>query len=74
MKIREENRNMFLLGAVTLCCTVLAGTFALFEPVSGSGQASEKQVAYSRAMESPTPEQVRVVGAPFAPNVNPRER
>lgn len=73
MRIREENRNVFLLGAVALCCTVLAGTLALFEPVSG--QAPEKQVADSRPMEAAAVEPVRVVGGtPFVPNTNPRQR
>ncbi len=63
---------MFLVGAVTLCCAVVAGMLALFEPVFG--QAPEKRLADSRPMEAATQEPVRVVGAPFVPNVNPRER
>ncbi len=63
---------MFLLGAVTLCCAVVAATLALFEPVFG--QAPEKQLTDSRPTEAATREPVRVVGAPFMPNVNPRER
>ncbi|WP_441236903.1 hypothetical protein [Bradyrhizobium sp. 930_D9_N1_4] len=63
---------MFLLGAVTLCCTLVAGTFTLLEPVVW--QPAEKQVAYSRAVDASAPEPVRVVGARFVPNVNPRER
>jgi len=78
MRIREENRNMFLLGTVAMCCTVMAGTLVLLEPVVG--QAPEKQVAGTRpiADRGPTqasaPEPVRVVGAPFVPNTNPRQR
>jgi hypothetical protein len=72
MRIKEENRDMFLLGAVALCCTVLAGAVALFEPVVG--QAPAKQVADIRPIEASALEPVRVVGAPFAPNTNPRER
>ncbi|MBW7971050.1 hypothetical protein [Bradyrhizobium sp. BR 10289] len=63
---------MFLLGAVTLCCALVAGTFALLEPVFG--RAPERQVAASRPVDVAPPAPVRVVGAPFAPNVNPRER
>lgn len=75
MRIREENRNMFLLATVTLCCAAVAGTLALVEPVLGP--APEKLVAERAAIDAPptaiqTP--VRVVGAPFEPNVNPRER
>ena len=61
---------MFLLAAVTLCCAVVAGTFTLLAPVFG--QAPERQVADSRPVDAGAA--VRVVGAPFVPNVNPRER
>jgi len=63
---------MFLLGAVTLCCAVVAGTLALLEPVFG--QAPQRQVADSRPIDAEAPAAVRVVGAPFVPNVNPRQR
>ena len=63
---------MFLLGAAALCCTVAAGTLALAAQVSG--QAPEKQIAENRAVDVAAPAAVRVVGAPFVPNVKPRER
>ncbi|RXT52354.1 hypothetical protein B5V03_04015 [Bradyrhizobium betae] len=72
MRIREENRNVFLLTTVTLCCVVVAGTLALFEPVLGQG--AEKQVADGRPTDASPQEPVRVVGARFVPNINPRER
>jgi hypothetical protein len=72
MRIREDNRNMFLLSTVTLCCGAVAGTFALFEPTPGLAPA--KQMAERAAGDVTAPAPVRVVGAPFAPNVNPRER
>ncbi len=72
MRISEENRNMFLLAAVTLCCGVLAGAVALFEPVPGPGPA--KQQTANAPIDVPAPTPVRVVGAPFEPNLNPRER
>jgi hypothetical protein len=75
MRIREENRNMFLLATVTLCCGVVAGTLTLLEPALGP--PPERLVAERATIEIPrTPVQtpVRVVGAPFEPNVNPRER
>lgn len=59
---------MFLLTTVTLCCAVVAGALAVLEPVFG--EPPEKQVADSR----PIDRSVRVVGAPFVPNVNPRQR
>lgn len=68
MRIREDNRNMFLLTTVTLCCAVVAGALAVLEPVFG--EPPEKQVADSRPIDG----SVRVVGAPFVPNVNPRQR
>ncbi|WP_407194232.1 hypothetical protein [Bradyrhizobium sp. STM 3566] len=75
MRIREENRNMILLATVTLCCSALAGTLALFEPVLGP--APEKRVAEGAVIDitrTSIQAPVRVVGAPFEPNVNPRER
>ena len=73
MQIREENRNIFLLAAVTLCCTVVAGTFELLEPAV-AGQAPEKWVAENRPIDAAAEVPVRVVGAPFVPNLNPRAR
>ncbi len=77
MRIREENRNAVLLTAVTLCCAVVAGTLALLEPVFGQDpekQGPEKQVADNRPIDATAEVPVRVVGAPFVPNVNPRRR
>ncbi|MDN4986321.1 hypothetical protein QY049_24505 [Bradyrhizobium sp. WYCCWR 13022] len=63
---------MVLLTTFTLCCAVVAGALAVLEPVLG--RAPEKQVADGRPMESASPASIRVVGAPFVPNVNPRQR
>ena len=63
---------MFLLAAVALCCAVVAGTLALFEPALGG--TPETEVADSRPIDSSTQASVRVIGAPFVPNVNPRQR
>lgn len=71
MRIREDNRNMFLLTTVTLCCAVVAGALAVLQPVFGA--PPEKQVADSRPVDSSAQASVRVVGAPFVPNVNPRQ-
>jgi hypothetical protein len=68
MKVREENRNMVLLMAVTLVSLGVAGIAALFEPTTAK-QESATSPAY---LADSTP--VRVVGAPFVPNTNPRER
>lgn len=73
MRIREENRNVFLLTMVALCCAVVAGTLALVEPIWG--HVPEKQVAVGRPVDAPAQAPIRVVGGtPFVPNVNPRER
>jgi hypothetical protein len=68
MRIREENRNIVRLAMVTLCCGALAGAIALFEPAPAKQQAQRAMIDVT----APTP--VRVVGAPFEPNLNPRER
>jgi len=77
MRIREDNRDMFLLATVALCCAGVAGALSVLEPVFG--EPSGKQVADSRPIDSrpineSTRGPVRVVGAPFVPNVNPRQR
>jgi len=80
MRIREENCNMVLLAAVTLSCLVVAGAAALVEPSPGS---ADQAVAENRAMDAARVvpavntvdrSDVRVVGTPFVPNVNPRQR
>ncbi|WP_208764382.1 hypothetical protein [Bradyrhizobium guangxiense] len=66
---------MFLLATVTLCCSALAGTLTLLQPMLEPAPA--RLGAERSAIDAPrTPVQtpVRVVGAPFEPNVNPRER
>ncbi|WP_324402842.1 hypothetical protein [Bradyrhizobium sp.] len=66
MRIREENRNMVLLATVTLFTAAFAGIMALINPPPAP---AESRPAY---LADQTP--VRVVGgAPFVPNVNPRE-
>ncbi|WP_246557084.1 hypothetical protein [Bradyrhizobium liaoningense] len=72
MLIREENRNMLLLATVTLCCGAVAGTVALFEQVPAP--IPSEQVAQRTAIDVTAQAPVRVVGAPFEPNVNPRQR
>jgi hypothetical protein len=78
MRIREENRNIFLLAAVTLFCGAVAGTVTLLEPVFGQGPEKvfpERQIADSRPVDATAQAPVRVVGGtPFVPNVNPRQR
>jgi hypothetical protein len=68
MRIPEENCNMLLLATVTLAGVIIAGGVALLEPAPARPPAAGKP-AY---LADSTP--VRIIGAPFAPNTNPRER
>jgi hypothetical protein len=83
MRIREENCNMILLAVVTFFSLAIAGGATLL------GFADNKLVRLAdrttgRVEEAPSPDKriiyvsdqppVRVVGAPFVPNTNPRER
>jgi len=54
MRIKEENRNMFLLATVTLCCSALAGTLTLFDPVLEPvpGPTPEKPAAERVAIDA----------------------
>lgn len=79
MKIREENCNMFLLAAVTVFTVIVAASASLVEPADKTpvrfaaraepAPAADKPVIY--VADQPA---VRVVGAPFVPNTNPRQR
>ena len=84
MKIREENCNMVLLGVVALCAVVIAGGASLVGPVEPKTAHFAERAAVP-AGQTPSPDNqkiiyvadqpsVRVVGAPFVPNTNPRER
>jgi hypothetical protein len=83
MRIREENCNMVLLAVVTCISVAVAGGASLL----GSGDTTSVRVADRTAGQIEQPRSpdngiiyigdqpsVRVVGAPFAPNTNPRER
>jgi hypothetical protein len=77
MKIREENCNMFLLAVVTVFTVVIAAGSSLVTPAdkapvrfaARADQATGKPIVY--VTDQPA---VRVVGAPFVPNTNPRQR
>jgi hypothetical protein len=81
MKIREENCNMFLLAVVTVFTVVIAASASLVGPVdkapvqfadrtsARAAPAADKPIVYVNDQPA-----VRVVGAPFVPNTNPRER
>ena len=73
---------MVLLGGVTLLSMAVAATAAWLEPASAASK-STPAFASSAAPPSSVEKQsvrladqapVRVIGAPFIPNTNPRER
>jgi hypothetical protein len=68
MKVREDNRNMVLLAAVALVSAVVAGGVALLD----SAPAPQPVASEPAYLADSTP--VRIVGSPFVPNTNPRER
>jgi hypothetical protein len=83
MRIPEENCNMVLLAAVTLVGVAVAGGAALIgESDTVPARLADRTPGYT--VRAPSPDQriinvsdqvpVRVVGAPFIPNTNPRER
>ena len=71
MRIPEENCNMLLLGAVTAFSVAAAGVVYVLEP----GPAPQPQAVQAVHVAEQTPiAPVRVIGTPFVPNTNPRER
>jgi hypothetical protein len=74
MRIREENRNMVLLGAVTLCCAAVSGTLALLGPAFWPESTAQSTTASRFVTVATQEEPVRVVGSPFVPNVDPHRR
>lgn len=83
MRIREENCDMVLLAVVTCIGVAVAGGASLL----GSGSSNAVRFAdQTTGVTEPAPRSdrriiyvndqppVRVVGAPFVPNTNPRER
>jgi hypothetical protein len=79
MKIREENCNMFLLAVVTVFTVVIAASSSLVGPTDKAPVRYAERAEQARAADKPIvyvtdQPAVRVVGAPFVPNTNPRER
>ncbi|MBR1124227.1 hypothetical protein JQ628_22055 [Bradyrhizobium lablabi] len=69
MRIPEENCNMVLLAAVTAISLAVAGIASVVEPEQPLRQA-EASKPVAPAEQTP----VRLIGTPFVPNTNPRER
>jgi hypothetical protein len=83
MRIREENCNMVLLAVVSCISVTVAAAASLL----GFGDTKPVRLADRAAIHAePAPPAdkgiiyvtdqppVRVIGAPFVPNTNPRER
>lgn len=68
MRIPEENCNLVLLVVVTAFTAAIAGGASLLQPAPARAVVKQLRVAD----REPAP--ARVVGAPFVPNTNPRER
>jgi len=68
MRIREENCNLILLVMVTVVSAMIAGGATLLGPAPSSPAMDKKPVFVADRTS------VRVIGAPFVPNTNPRER
>ena len=81
MRIREENCNVVLLAVVTLFAVAVAGGATLVGPTdSKAARLADRTTAPAqppsadKRIISVGDQPVRVVGAPFVPNTNPRER
>lgn len=79
MKIREENCNMFLLAVVTVFTVIVAASSSLVgatdkAPIRYAARAEQSPAADKSIVYVADQPAVRVVGAPFVPNTNPRER
>ena len=66
MRVREENCNMVLLAAVTLISALVA---VIVDWSEGPQTQAPKSAVSLRDQTS-----VRLVGAPFIANTNPRDR
>jgi hypothetical protein len=71
MRVREENCNMVLLAAVTLVSVLVAVIASWWEGPQPSAANPPVYVVHQTAAHHTS---VRTVGAPFIPNVNPRDR
>jgi hypothetical protein len=76
MRVPEENCNMVLLAAVTLFSSMVAITAGVWQGAQSTATEAlpaDKPPIYLAADRTAVPP-VRVVGAPFVPNLNPRDR
>ncbi|NOJ46309.1 hypothetical protein [Bradyrhizobium archetypum] len=83
MRIREENCNMVLLAVVACVSVAVAGGASLLG-FDGTKAVRFTDRTTGRVDRTPLPDKrisnisdqppVRMIGAPFVPNTNPRER
>ena len=71
MRLREENCNMILLATVTLVSTMVAAIVGWWQAPPSAAAKPTVSIA-NRTVADRT--EIRVVGAPFVPNINPRDR
>ena len=71
-RVREENCNMVLLAAVTLFSAMVAMIAGWWQGPQPSAAEARPPVGLADRTDVRT--EIRVVGAPFMPNVNPRDR
>jgi hypothetical protein len=82
MRIREENCNMTLLAMVVCISATIAGGASILmgdsKPVRfvdrTTGSVEQASFGDKAIIDVGGPPPVRVVGAPFIPNTNPRDR
>jgi hypothetical protein len=70
--MRNEDYDRELLAAVTVICAAIAVGASLLDPSSPAIAKSVASAQSSARVEQLAP--VRIVGAPFVLNTNPRER
>ena len=82
MRIREENCNMVLLAVVACLSVVVAGASLLGPGDSKPVRFADRTTGHVEQAAAPDKPiiyvndqpPVRMIGAPFVPNTNPRER
>ncbi|WP_050420951.1 hypothetical protein [Bradyrhizobium tropiciagri] len=72
MRLCEANRNLLLLGSFTLLSLAAAGIVALLDPAPAPANTAPRSAANQAPAHRQAP--VRIVGTPFVPNTNPRQR
>ncbi|MGY4225160.1 hypothetical protein ACVMIH_002521 [Bradyrhizobium sp. USDA 4503] len=76
MRVRESDRNLLLLGTFTLLSVAAAGLVALLDPAPAPANPALRPPANhaSASDQGLAQTRVRIVGTPFVPNTNPRQR